>query len=342
MFRQLGTHGDAARPREPLVVAGPASASRRGSRANPCRSGRPRVQLGHVRPHGALRGRERDRAGLLDHRDAAMGERGAGLERRADERARPAPVRDRRPEALQRHVRRTPTACMLPRVRQWIAWNEPNNPVFLKPQSSAQVARGTIRSRRDYARICNAVVAGVKPCRERRRRSPAARRRRAATTTRARSARRSRRSHSSRDEDGRRARVRRVRPPSVLRPPVETPDTPPPPGKRGQPSTAVTLGNFDVLVDRADRALREHADLDHRVRLPDEAARRVLRRHAGEAGCLPERAWTYARRHPADRHVPLVPARDEPRASGWQSGLITFDGKRKSSFNAFRRAALGP
>jgi len=31
--------------------------------------------------------------------------------------------------------------------------------------------------------------------------------------------------------------------------------------------------------------------------------------------------------------------RDEERLSGWQSGLVTFDGKRKPSFNAFRRAA---
>jgi hypothetical protein len=31
--------------------------------------------------------------------------------------------------------------------------------------------------------------------------------------------------------------------------------------------------------------------------------------------------------------------RDEERLSGWQSGLTTFDGKRKPSFDAFRRAA---
>ena len=30
--------------------------------------------------------------------------------------------------------------------------------------------------------------------------------------------------------------------------------------------------------------------------------------------------------------------RDEERLGGWQSGLTTFDGKRKPSFNAFRRA----
>jgi len=33
--------------------------------------------------------------------------------------------------------------------------------------------------------------------------------------------------------------------------------------------------------------------------------------------------------------------RDEQRLGGWQSGLTTFESKRKPSFNAFRRAALG-
>ena len=31
--------------------------------------------------------------------------------------------------------------------------------------------------------------------------------------------------------------------------------------------------------------------------------------------------------------------RDEERLGGWQSGLTTFDGKRKPSLDAFRRAA---
>jgi hypothetical protein len=32
--------------------------------------------------------------------------------------------------------------------------------------------------------------------------------------------------------------------------------------------------------------------------------------------------------------------RDEQRLSGWQSGLMTYDGKRKPSFAAFQRAAI--
>ena len=43
-------------------------------------------------------------------------------------------------------------------------------------------------------------------------------------------------------------RLRRLRAPPVLRPPIETPSTPPPPGKRGNAPTAVTLGNINVLI----------------------------------------------------------------------------------------------
>ena len=53
----------------------------------------------------------------------------------------------------------------LPRVASWIAWNEPNNPVFLKPQFAPDASAPggwVIQSARDYARICNAVVQGVK------------------------------------------------------------------------------------------------------------------------------------------------------------------------------------
>ena len=50
----------------------------------------------------------------------------------------------------------------LPRVSLWMAWNEPNNPVFLKPQFRRSGKTWVIQSGRDYARICNAIVQGVK------------------------------------------------------------------------------------------------------------------------------------------------------------------------------------
>ena len=44
-----------------------------------------------------------------------------------------------------------------------------------------------------------------------------------------------------------------------------------------------------------------------------------------------------ARRNPKIDMMLWYLLQDEPRLSGWQSGLFTFDGKRKPSFAAFAR-----
>ena len=49
----------------------------------------------------------------------------------------------------------------LPRVRMWLAWNEPNNPIFLFPQYRRSKGHWLIQSARNYARICNSVYAGI-------------------------------------------------------------------------------------------------------------------------------------------------------------------------------------
>jgi Glycosyl hydrolase catalytic core len=49
-----------------------------------------------------------------------------------------------------------------PAVRYWLAWNEPNNPVFLRPQYKRVAGGWRIESARQYARICNAIQAGVR------------------------------------------------------------------------------------------------------------------------------------------------------------------------------------
>jgi len=52
-------------------------------------------------------------------------------------------------------------ARVLPAVRYWLAWNEPNNPVFLKPQWKRFRTKWRPQSAFDYAKICSAVWAGV-------------------------------------------------------------------------------------------------------------------------------------------------------------------------------------
>ena len=50
----------------------------------------------------------------------------------------------------------------LPAVRHWIAWNEPNNPFFLKPQFT-KIGRRKYRlaSPGIYAKMCNSIWSGV-------------------------------------------------------------------------------------------------------------------------------------------------------------------------------------
>ena len=52
-------------------------------------------------------------------------------------------------------------ARALPAVRYWLAWNEPNNPVFLKPQWKMVKRKWRPESAYNYARICSAIWAGV-------------------------------------------------------------------------------------------------------------------------------------------------------------------------------------
>lgn len=55
----------------------------------------------------------------------------------------------------------TASGRVLPRVGLWLAWNEPNNPVFLQPQFARKGTKWTMAAAAAYARICNAVYAGV-------------------------------------------------------------------------------------------------------------------------------------------------------------------------------------
>jgi hypothetical protein len=54
-----------------------------------------------------------------------------------------------------------PNAPVLPAVKYWLAWNEPNNPVFLKPQFKRVGKTWAFKAAQDYAKICEAVYSGV-------------------------------------------------------------------------------------------------------------------------------------------------------------------------------------
>ena len=104
---------------------------------------------------------EQDQARLLDPLDAFVGRPG-------EEHAAPRRTIDLRNFAFAAAKRYsgsfhpTPNGPPLPAVRLWVAWNEPNNPVFLKPQFT-KISRHKYRlaSPRIYAGMCNAIMSGV-------------------------------------------------------------------------------------------------------------------------------------------------------------------------------------
>jgi hypothetical protein len=55
----------------------------------------------------------------------------------------------------------TASGRILPRVNLWLAWNEPNNAVFLRPQFARVAGRWQFAGAAAYARICNAIYDGV-------------------------------------------------------------------------------------------------------------------------------------------------------------------------------------
>ena len=229
----------------------------------------------------------------------------------------------------------------LPRVSLWMAWNEPNNPVFLKPQFRRVGSSWVVQSGRDYAKLCNAIVQGIKSVQR-----------------------------SSKVACGRTA-PRGNNNPSSSRPsvsplpfaramkaggatgfdayahhpysssPAETPTTKPA-GVRGQPPTAITLGNFDTLVTELNRLYGKRVrmwitEYGYQTNPPDRIAGVTPSKQAAYL----TQAVAFARRHPQIDLFLWFLLRDEDRLDGWQSGLTTVGGARKPSFNAFRRAALG-
>ncbi len=50
---------------------------------------------------------------------------------------------------------------MLPRVRLWLAWNEPNNPIDLAPQYERVGGKWVMAAAVAYAKICTAIYGGV-------------------------------------------------------------------------------------------------------------------------------------------------------------------------------------
>jgi hypothetical protein len=224
------------------------------------------------------------------------------------------------------------TGRILPRVGLWLAWNEPNNPVFLRPQYA--LAHGTWRMAAPaaYARICNAVYAGVHAaggpeqvaC--------------GATAPR-----------GSNNPGGSRASISPV---AFLRAakrtglrtfdawahhpyygsPAETPTSRPVGG-------AVGLGNIGRLISEVTGLYGKKplwiTEYGYQTRPPDSFFGVSWKKQATYL----RQAFEIARANPRIDLFTWFLLQDSPDPNGWQSGLVTAAGKQKPSFAVFAALA---
>jgi hypothetical protein len=228
----------------------------------------------------------------------------------------------------------TSDGTTLPRVRYWTAWNEPNLPIGLTPQWKKVKGHWIIQSARDYARICNAIVGGIKgtltagehvACGDTAPRGNNAPNSSRPTT----SPLAFLRAMKAAGAKGFDAYAHHPYPSSPAEAPINKP--------RG--STAVTFGNLSTLtalVKRLYGSLPIWLDeYGYQTNPPDRALGVSPAKQAFYLG----EAVTLARKNPHVTMLLWFLLRDEKRLSGWQSGLETAAGKHKPSFAAFLRAA---
>ena len=226
---------------------------------------------------------------------------------------------------------------ILPAVREWLAWNEPNNPIFLSPQYRRSGKKWVMQSASDYARICNAIYTGIHATLIRSQRVACG-----GTAPRG-----NNNPSSSRASVSPLAFLRAVKTAGLktfdawahhpyYSGPSDTP-TSKPPQVRGAPSTAVTLGNLSDLIRQVTRLYGNKriwiTEYGYQTNPPDP----IFGVSYAEQARYLTQAFGIARKNPRVDLMLWFLLKDEPNLSGWQSGLITYSGKKKPSFAAFQR-----
>jgi hypothetical protein len=230
---------------------------------------------------------------------------------------------------------------VLPAVKEWLAWNEPNNPLFLTPQYKKTATGWTIQSAADYARICNAVYGGVHA-------SLFANERVACGGT---APRGNNNPSSARASVSPLAFLRAVKKAGLTTfdawahhpyyaGPSDKPTTKPVTTK-GAPATAVTLGNIGDLIKLVTQLYGNKriwiTEYGYQTNPPDP----IFGVSYAKQALYLKQAFAIARKNPRIDMMLWFLLKDEPNLGGWQSGLITYAGKKKPSFNAFIQMATG-
>ena len=229
----------------------------------------------------------------------------------------------------------------VPAVKEWLAWNEPNNPVFLSPQYKKSGKTWVIQSAIDYAKICNAVYSGVHA-------TLIGSERVACGGT---APRGNNDPNESRPSVSPLAFLRAVKKDGLktfdawahhpyYAGPSDQPTTKPVTAK-GAPATAVTLGNIGDLIKLVTQLYGNKriwiTEYGYQTNPPDKLFGVT---YADQAKYLTE-AFGIAKKNPRIDMMLWFLLQDDPNPNGWQSGLLTANGAKKPSFAAFMKMAAG-
>jgi hypothetical protein len=220
---------------------------------------------------------------------------------------------------------------IIPPVRLWTAWNEPNQLFQLSPQYKRVRGKWVMQSAIDYAKICNAVYTGVHATLLKGEKV-------ACGVTAPGGNDNPRGSRGSPTPMSFMAAVKKAH----LRNfdawahnpyggPRETPTTKP------RAKGAVTLGNLDKMIAELTKLwgrkrvwLTEYA---YQTNPPD----RIFGVSFSKQALYLKQAYAIARKNPRIDMLLWFQLKDEPGIGGWQSGLMTTRGKRKPAFLTFSR-----
>jgi hypothetical protein len=235
----------------------------------------------------------------------------------------------------------TTAAEPLPAVRLWLAWNEPNNPIFLVPQYVRKKGKWVANSPVVYAKLCQSIYTGVHLTVQAGEKVACG-----ATAPRG-----SNKPVGIRPSIGPIPFLRGLKKaglkhfdayahhPYYSRP-SETPTTKPTTnrGKKGLIAPPVVLGNIGDLTKVLKQLYGNKrlwiTEYGYQTNPPDKAFGVT---YAKQASYL-KQAVQIARKNPSIDMLIWFLLRDEKSIGGWQSGLMTAALKPKPAFAAFRAA----
>jgi hypothetical protein len=221
---------------------------------------------------------------------------------------------------------------ILPAVKLWLAWSEPNNPINLFPQYVRSGGGWVAQSPRDYARICNAIYAGIHSTTVRGEKVACG-----VTAPRGNNSPGALRSSISPIVFLRLAKAAGMRRFDAYAHHPYSLSKREGPTIRSRDGNAVTLANIDTLVAELTRLYGRKrlwiTEYGYQTNPPDKALGVSYRTQARWL----TQAFAIGRRHPRIDMMLWFLFRDERARAGWQSGFLTASGKRKPSFDAFRR-----